>query len=175
MVVLILRRTFFLFSIILVTLAFFAFSMNYVVGFGYSPTRSWVFNFGAMNGFNGELFANVFTTASTSQCLTYKVEAHVPLLGRNEKNTGFRFGPTFETTVASNVAFEVGFYGQYYVGPWRIGAYILKPLDKSDFHFSFDLWYFFSSNTHHFLDYFIASIKMDKELPYFSLIFVEPF
>jgi len=170
-----LKRIFFGFSIFLIVLTFFAFSMNYVVGLGYSTTRSWVFNLGVTNGFNDELLTNIFTAASTSQSLIYEVEAHVPLLGRNEKNVGFRFGPSFETVVASNTTFNVGFYGQYYVGPWRLGAYIFKSLDKSDFHFSFDLWYFFSSNTHHFLDYFIANIKMDKNLPYFSLIFVEPF
>ncbi|GEM_PF-2085080 len=165
------------------------FSMNYIVGFGYSPSRSWVLNFGAMNGFNDELFVNVFTAASTSQSIVYEISAHVPILGRNEKNNGFRLGPLFSvsnvgkvsttstpgTAVISKLTFNLGIYGQYYIGPWRLEMAVSRPIDKSDFSVSFGLWYFFSSQSHHFIDYFIADIEENKDLPYFSLIFVEPF
>lgn len=165
------------------------FSMNYVVGLGYSPSRSWVLNLGAMNGFNDELFINVFTAASTSQSIVYDVSAHVPILGRNEKNDGFRLGPIFNVSnagktsatstpgavMSSKLVFNLGIYGQYYIGPWRLEMTVSRPIDKPNFSVSFSLWYFFSSQTHHFIDYFIADIEVDKELPYFSLIFVEPF
>jgi len=152
----------------------FVFSMNYIIGLGYSPGRSWVYKIGAMNGFNDEITLNVFTAASTSQSNVYKVNALIPLLGRNDKNIGFRFGPMVETTVSSSTSFSAGIYGQYYLGPWRLGAYLVKNLKKNNFKFFFDMWYFFSSKNHHFVDYFVADIKATNT-PSISLMFIEPF
>ncbi len=148
--------------------------MNYIIGLGYSPTRSWMYKFGAMNGFNDELTLDVITPASTAQSTIYKVNALIPLLGRSERNGGFRFGSVFETIVSSSTSFGVGVYGQYYLGPWRLGAYLVKALKKNEFSTSFDLWYFFSSGTHHFVDYFVADLNM-SDFPYISLMFIEPF
>lgn len=151
------------------------FSMNYVFGLGYSPSQSWVINLGAMNGFSDELFVNVFTAASTSQSTVYQISAHVPILGRSEKNSGFRLGPLFDTIISSATTFNLGIYGQYYIGPWRLEMSVYRPINKSNFSTSFGLWYFFSSQSHHFIDYFVADIEANEKLPYFSLIFIEPF
>ncbi len=158
-----------------ITIASLGFSMNYIFGGGYSPGRSWVVTLGAMNAFNDELNLNIFTPASTSQSLIYDVTARIPLLGRNDKNDGYRLGPILEATVSSTVSFNVGIYGQYYIGPWRLEASISRPINLSDFSYSLGLWYFFSSGTYHFRDYLVADIKMDEHLPYFSIMFVEPF
>lgn len=183
------QKMYFFVVILLTLFTVMSFSMNYIVGLGYSPSRSWVLNLGAMNGFDDELLVNVFTPASTSQSIVYNMSAHVPILGRNEKNNGFRLGPIFSasnigkvstvsspnTVMSSELTFNLGIYGQYYIGPWRLEMDVSRPIDKSDFSLSFGLWYFFSSQSYHFTDYFVADIEADKALPYFSLIFVEPF
>ncbi len=174
MVVFAVNKSFFIFSLIFLVSFSFVFSMNYIIGLGYSPGRSWVYKIGAMNGFNDEITLNVFTAAATSQSNVYKVNALIPLLGRNDENTGFRFGPMIETTVSSSTSFSVGIYGQYYLGPWRLGAYLAKDLKKNNFKVFFDTWYFFSSKNHHFIDYFVADIK-STDMPSISLMFIEPF
>lgn len=158
-----------------VILAATGFSMNYIFGGGYSPGRSWVVNLGAMNAFNDELNLTLFTPASTSQSTVYDVNARIPILGRNDKNEGYRLGPLLGATVSSTSTFEVGVYGQYYMGPWRLEASISRPVNLSDFSYSFGLWYFFSSGTYHFRDYLVANVKVDGRLPYFSIMFIEPF
>jgi hypothetical protein len=168
------NKTFWLF--LFFSIAFFSliFSMNYIIGLGYSPTRSWVYDLGAMNAFNDEITLRIFTPASTSQTNIYKINAMIPFLGRSDNKEGFRFGPTLETTISSSTSFSVGIYGQYYIGPWRLGAYVSKALKKNEFHTSFDIWYFFSSKTHNFIDYFVADVKVE-DISSVSLIFIEPF
>ncbi len=166
-------RIFFTFLMI-VTLVVGTFSMNYIMGIGYSPNRSWVYDLGAMNGFSDEISLRIFTPASTSQSNIYEVSAYIPILGRNDKNEGYRLGPLVSTEISTNTSFSIGIYGQYYLGPWRIGVSLVKPLRENVLCPSFDLWYFFSSKGHHFVDYFVTELKVGR-LSSISLFFIEPF
>ncbi len=163
-----------LFVIFLTMILSFAFSMNYILGLGYAPSRSWVYKIGAMNGFNDEIDLSIITAASTSQSTNYRIDALIPLLGRNDKNEGYRIGPMLETTISTSTSFDVGIYGQYYIGPWRLGVYLSKPLKENKINTAFDIWYFFSSGVHHFVDYFVADVKVN-DIPTISLMFIEPF
>ncbi len=151
-----------------------AFSMNYIFGLGYSPNRGWVYDLGAMNGFSDEISLKIFTAASTSQATIYKVNAYIPLLGRNDKNIGYRLGPAVVTEISTTTSFSVGIYAQYYLGPWRMGLSLMKPLKKNGFQPSFDLWYFFSSQGHNFIDYLVAEVQVGNPSS-ISLFFIEPF
>ncbi len=166
-------KVFFTFSMI-VTGVIIAFSMNYIIGVGYSPNRSWVYDLGAMNGFSDEISLKIFTPASTSQSNIYRIDAYIPILGRNDQNKGYRFGPIVSTEISTTTNFSVGIYGQYYLGPWRIGLTLFKPLKENVLRPSFDLWYFFSSKGHNFIDYFVAELQVG-ELSSVSLFFIEPF
>ncbi len=158
----------------ILSIAISAYAMNYIFGLGYSPGRSWVVSLGAMNKFNDELSLNIFTPASTSQSMIYDVKATIPVVGRDDLNKGFRLGPVFNMITPSQI-FNVGIYGQYYFGPWRFEADVLKNIFTPSFSFSFEMWYFFSSSKYHFTDYLIANIRIDKNLPYISMCLIEPF
>jgi len=159
----------------ILSLAVSAYSMNYIFGFGYSPGRSWVMNLGAMNNFNDELGLNIFTPSSTAQSWIYEIKASIPIVGRNDTDKGFRLGPTVDTVVGTSTTFSAGIYGQYYFGPWRFEAAVLKNIMSSNFYFSFGMWYFFSSSQYDFKDYLIANIEINSTLPYISISFIEPF
>lgn len=165
----------FLIVLSLFSISISGYAMNYIFGIGYAPSRSWVLDLGAMNHFNDELNLNIFTPASTSQTLEYDIKAYIPLIGRNDLNSGFRLGPTFEAMVGSQQHFNAGIYGQYYFGPWRIGTSVMRTIGLNNFVYSFDMWYFFSSGEYDFVDYLIANIEFNNELPYFSICLIEPF
>lgn len=167
-----LKKTFIILFIISIPIS--AYSMNYIFGIGYAPSRSWVINLGAMNHFNDELSLNIFTPSSTSQSILYDIRAYVPILGRNDLNDGFRIGPVLGASVTQQATFAAGLYGQYYFGPWRFGASIMRDI-AGNFTYAFSAWYFFSSGEYHFVDYLVAEVFFDKNLPYFSICLIEPF